>query len=140
MNSFQPEYPPYYFLLFNFCNKNIMVWVSFTGCPCFSPWSQWFTDGINVVLRICHNTNFCAVGGTEGLKIRICVPLTCSKSYKNTSLLTKNAVNRLLESNLDGSICPTNISSYFLLYTELGMDIFVLINNITGFVFMIMKF
>jgi hypothetical protein len=33
-----------------------------------------------------------------------------------------------------------NISSYFLLYIELRMEIFVLINNITGFVFTIMKF
>jgi len=80
------------------------------------------------------------VGGIEGLKIRIFMPLTCSRSCKNTNLLTKNAVKRLLESDLDSSICLTNISSYFLLYTELRMELFVLIINITGFVFMIMKF
>jgi hypothetical protein len=68
------------------------------------------------------------------------MPLTCSRSCKKTNLLTQNVVNRLFESNLGGSISMTNIASYFMLYTKLRMEIFVLNNNISGFVFMIMKF
>lgn len=74
------------------------------------------------------------------LKLGFHMPLTCSRSCKNTNLLTQNVVNRLLESNLDSSIFVKSISSCFMLYTELGMEIFVLINKISGFVFMIMKF
>ena len=46
--QFQPEDPPYCFLFFTFLNENIMARVSFTGCPCLSSWSQWFTEGISV--------------------------------------------------------------------------------------------
>lgn len=151
LNSFQPEDPPYCFMFFSFLNKNIMARVSFTGCPCLSSWSlvyRWYKCSLPsgyaitrdfVLLNNLASYNL-PVGDAEGLEVGIPMSLTCSRSYKNTHLHTKNVVNRLLESTLDGSICLTNTSSYFMLYTELGMEMFVLINNISDFVFMIKKF